>query len=149
MSLDTICKINQYGYCKFLSQCRKQHVSENCLEIMCKNRNCLKRHPRNCKYYDLYKRCKFGEYCAYAHRENPLEAELRSLKVSHDIMKEEFNDQGNEVFELKEKVEALENLVIDLVNRVESITTPTKNGTKKRRRVKQTLTPSTIHKKKR
>ena len=46
-------------------------------------------------------------------------------------MKEEFNDQGNEVFELKEKVEALGNLVIDLVNRVESITTPTKNGTKK------------------
>ena len=146
-TIETICKFNKYGFCKYLSQCRKQHVKENCLEKECNNRNCLRRHPINCKFYDLYKRCKFGEYCAFAHRENPLVTELNTLKFNQEILKEDLNNAGNEVLDLKQKVEGLEKLVQELITRVENISTPTKKGTKKRRRVKQTLTPSPIHKK--
>ena len=32
--------------------------------------------PRVCKLYSLYNRCKFGEYCDFEHRENPLEVEM-------------------------------------------------------------------------
>ena len=139
---ETICKFNQYGFCKFLSNCRKHHINENCLENTCENRKCLKRHPINCKYFDLYKRCKFGEYCAFVHIENPLVKEINTLKMNYAILAEDLNDKGNEVFDLKEKVEALEETVKELVNKFESITTPTKKGTKKRRKVKQTPSPS-------
>ena len=140
-TIETICKFNQFGFCKFLSHCRRHHVNEICLE-MCNNCNCPKRHPKTCKFFEKYNRCKFGEYCAFAHKENPLVKEINTLKINEQILKEDLNDTGNEVLDLKKKVEQLENLVEELVNRVENITTPTKKGTKKRRRVKQSVTPS-------
>ena len=139
---DSICKFNQHGFCKFQSYCRKMHVSEHCMETKCENENCLKRHPKNCKFYDAYNRCKFGEYCAFAHKENPLVKEMKTLKISHAILSEDLNEKANEVMDLKDKVEALETIVMELVNRVENIVTPTQKGTNKRRRLKQTLTPS-------
>ena len=71
-----------------------------------------------------------------------LREQRKSLKINEQILKEDLNDTGNEVLDLKKKVEQLENLVDELVNRVENITTPTKKGTKKRRRVKQSVTHS-------
>ena len=141
-TIESICKYNKYGFCKFLKQCRRQQRSENCSETTCNIINCLKRHPKNCKFYDLYKCCKFGEYCAFAHRENPLVIEINALRINQAVLNEELNDRGNEVMDLREKVEALEHLVQGLVSRVENITTPTKKGTKKRRRVKQAVKPS-------
>ena len=143
---ETICKFNQFGFCKFLSNCRKHHINENCQETVCENRNCLKRHPKNCKYFDLYKRCKFGVYCAFAHREDPLVKDIKALKLNYAILAEDLNDKRNEVDDLKVKVEVLENIVIEVMNRVENITTPTKKGTRKRRRVKQTPSPPQVHK---
>ena len=61
--------------------------------------------------------------------------------MNYAIIAEDLNDKRNEVSDLKEKVEALEDIVMEVVNRIESITTPTKKGTKKRRRIKQTPSP--------
>ena len=47
--------------------------------------------------------------------------------------------------DLEEKVRALEKVVIELSERVLAMTTPTKKGTKKRRKVNQHLTPSPSH----
>ena len=38
-TLETICKFNQSGFCKFLANCRKQHVMEICPTIQCNNKN--------------------------------------------------------------------------------------------------------------
>ena len=67
---------------------------------------------------------------------------MKTLKISHAILSDDLNEKANEVMDLKDKVEALETIVMELVNRVENIATPTKKGTNKRRRLKQTLTPS-------
>ena len=137
-----ICKYYKFGFCKFLSQCRKQHYNEECQEIDCNIENCPRRHPKICKYFEKYNRCKFGEYCAFAHRENPLVTEIRKLKIKFDSLAEDLNDKKNEVFDLKVKVEVLEKVVEEVVNRVESNHTPTKKNTKKRRKVRQTPSPA-------
>ena len=137
-----ICKFNQNRFCKYLSHCRNQHVNENCQEIKCENKSCPKRHPKTCKFFQLYNRCKFGEYCAFAHVENPLLVEIKNMKIKHATLEYEMNEKNNEILDLKVKVEVLEDIMNEVVMRVENITTPTKKGTKKRRRVRQTVTPS-------
>ena len=137
-----ICQYNKYGFCKFLSQCRDQHCNEVCQESNCESRNCPRRHPKICQYFERYNRCKFGEYCAFAHRENLIVTEIKKMKIKYDTLEVELNDKRNEVFDLKVKVEALEKLVEEVVIRVESNTTPTKKSSKKRRRVRQTPSPA-------
>ena len=94
----------------------------------CENRKCLKRHPKTCKYFERYNRCKFGVYCAFAHTENPLVTEMKKLKIKYYTLEEDLNTKRNEVFDLKVKVEALEKVVEDVVQRVENNTTPTRDG---------------------
>ena len=141
-NINSICKFNQNGFCKFLSHCRNPHINKNCQESNCERKSCLKRHPKVCKFYQLYNRCKFGEYCAFAHHENPLLKEMENLKIKCAILEETLNEKCNEVDDLKVQVEVLEHIVNEVVSRVENITTPTKKGTKKRRRVKQTPSPA-------
>ena len=59
------------------------------------------------------------------------------------MLEENLNDKSNENLEMKERFD--ENIVSELMVRVEAVTTPTKRGTKKRRRVKQNVTPSPVH----
>ena len=68
--------------------------------------------------------------------------EVNKLRIKCDTLEEDVNEKGNEILDLKIKVEVLEHVLNEVVSRVENITTPTKQGTKKRRRVKQMLTPS-------
>ena len=115
------------------------------MKTKCEDGNCQKRHPKVCKFYKLYDICKFGQYCAFDHRDNPLKVEMNELKMKYSSLEYELNEKGNEVMELKKKVELLEDVVKEVVSRVEGITTPTKEGIKKRRRVRQTPTPSPAH----
>ena len=41
--------------------------------------NCLERHPRECSYYRDLKRCKFGSYCSYKHK-NSKDDEIEEIK---------------------------------------------------------------------
>ena len=66
-NIETICKFNQYGFCKFLSQCRKQHINDICSNNQYNSNTCLLRNPRVCKYFSNFQRCKFAEQCAYLH----------------------------------------------------------------------------------
>ena len=76
-----ICQHHKYGYCKFAQSCRKFHVQEICLETHCENRqDCLKRHPKSCRFFSIYQRCKFAEYCAFKHIENTQTKEMEDLK---------------------------------------------------------------------
>ena len=59
-----VCKRFQKGFCKFEENCRKHHNKETCPNIQCKIKACIKRHPRNYKYFNSHNTCKFGEDCA-------------------------------------------------------------------------------------
>ena len=70
----------------------------------------------------------------------------RNYKVKNQVwlfFSEDLNDKNNEVFDLKVKVEVLEKVVEEVVNRVESNHTPTKKNSKKGRKVRQS--PSSVH----
>ena len=69
MATQNVCKWNKYGYCKHGDMCKKLHVNDICENSSCKIMCCLKRHPKPCKFYAIYKRCKFDP-CAFLHVEN-------------------------------------------------------------------------------
>ena len=90
MAHKSICKFNQSGFCKYQTHCRKQHIMDICPTSMCNNMSCLLRHPKVCKFFTNFRRCKFGESCAYLHgpdnqpgdvRINELEQELQIVKT--------------------------------------------------------------------
>ena len=68
MTMENICLYNKFGHCKFGETCQKHHLKELCEIKSCETQSCSKRHPRICKYYYEYRRCKFGSYCSFSHR---------------------------------------------------------------------------------
>ena len=48
-----ICQFHQHGHCKFAAKCEKIHTSVTRDSFPCQDSDCLKRHPRMCKYYAM------------------------------------------------------------------------------------------------
>ena len=67
MAGDKLCLHNKFGFCKHGDKCRKEHVQEICQDNECNQSECRRRHPKECKYFKLYKRCKFNDFCAFSH----------------------------------------------------------------------------------
>ena len=67
MTSNNTCLHFKFGYCRYQSTCRLNHVREVCQVQSCDIKECDKRHPRICRYWHDYGRCKFSEYCAYLH----------------------------------------------------------------------------------
>ena len=74
-----ICKHNQKGFCKFGDHCRKKHINDICTSD-CQDKSCNLRHPRTCRYFILNGTCKFGEMCAYTHKETKQDILIMSLQ---------------------------------------------------------------------
>ena len=91
-----VCRFNQYRYCKFGGNCRRNHVSEMCEEIECDSKECPYRHPKQCKFYSQYGRYKFEDYCFYKHLR-----EVSKEAVMIETLKKENKD-------LEERIKALE-----------------------------------------
>ena len=95
-ALENVCKFHYYGHCKFVTTCKKQHIVNTCTSFPCKNKQCLMRHPRLCKYFSQFARCKFGDQCSYLHRsesnQDSLESEIENLKLSMAILKRKYED---------------------------------------------------------
>ena len=102
---ESICKFNQSGFCKFQSHCRKQHIMEICSNTQCSMVTCIYRHPRVCRYFSNFGRCKFSDSCSYLHEIDDKISELRS-------------EQGKEIEKLRQEVEELHKQVEDLRNQI-------------------------------
>ena len=121
----TICLFFKYGYCKFGETCRLQHVNDLCSNSSCETSRCLKRHPKNCKFFKEFNRCKFGTYCAYLHTStDDQDDELNCLKVTVKEQEDELKSLHSEVASLKEKLaiseKEMEDMKIKLSNILES-----------------------------
>ena len=63
MAPEDILNYHKYRHCKFSETCRKFHSKENCEKNNdCETFKCLKRHPRSCRYFEKFRRCKFGDF---------------------------------------------------------------------------------------
>ena len=68
MEAMTICVFNKFGFCKYGVTCRKKHEDLKCENSRCEIFDCNRRHPKECKYFREFKRCKYNEYCRYEHK---------------------------------------------------------------------------------
>ena len=69
MATQSVCLYNKFGYCKHKELCRKQHVNGICENVSCEISVCRSRHPKTCKWYREFGKCKFDP-CAFKHVEN-------------------------------------------------------------------------------
>ena len=96
-----ICKHNQKGCCKFADRCRNRHVEEICGDSSCDRENCVLRHPVACRYFN----CKFGERCAYLHKDSDDKVRMKKLE--------------KKLADTEAKVEELEKLVKEIKLKLE------------------------------
>ena len=112
MALENICRYNKFGHCKYGETCHKQHVKELCEIQSCEAQKCPKRHPRVCKYYYEYRRCKFGSFCSFSHRVsgNSIENENKIIEMERKISNLEKAVAENEdrIKKLKDKLDNVE-----------------------------------------
>ena len=105
--VDNVCKYNQFGFCKFGDLCRKPHVNELCKNLHCEKKLCLKRHPKECKYFATNNTCKFEKQgCAYKHVESINQSDIQKLS----------NDLKSLTSTIKEMMSKINQLELELYN---------------------------------
>ena len=130
---ENICKFNQTGFCKFLTRCRKQHLMEICPNKHCSNITCLLRHPRACRYFANFGRCKFGGTCFYLHENeintvNGIDVEIKSriekleiqVKLNVELINHFQTIYNNEVLEMKKELNKQAKMIDNLEVKVQS-----------------------------
>ena len=91
------------------------HISEICTNSSCEIARCNLRHPKVCKFFRDYKRCKFGEYCYFLHKEK----DNFNKKVIDDLT----NDLNERYDAIKIKIEAIdEQIAVMEAKEVETLT---------------------------
>ena len=66
MATQSVCLYNKFGYCKHKELFCKQHVIDICENVSYELSVCMLRHPKTCKLYMEFGRCKFDP-CAFKH----------------------------------------------------------------------------------
>ena len=112
MAAPTLCLFNKFGYCKFSERCRKQHINEICSSNTCNITECRKRHPKFCKYFRNYGRCKFNP-CAFKHQilvgsNKGLEEKIIFLENAVHEKNKQIEDLNLEIARLETKVNDIE-----------------------------------------
>ena len=83
---------------------------EICNNNQCSVVTCLYRHPRVCKYFNKFGRCKFEDSCAYLHKSEDKISELRREQEKEiDKLKKDVKDLKNQVNELQNAVNQISN----------------------------------------
>ena len=100
MSVESVCKYNQRGFCRYKKKCRNIHVDKICLEEnYCKTEECIKRHPKLCRMFSKEESCPYGNGCAYKHKQQTKQNEnIQKVIVANN---KEVNDLKDEVNQLK------------------------------------------------
>ena len=105
MAAPILCLFNKFGYCKFGETCKKNHINKICDESSCEIETCKQRHPKVCKYFRNYGRCKFSP-CAFKHE----------VPVNHNSKLEK------DIEDLTAKIQALEKIIVIKEKQIDEIT---------------------------
>ena len=115
MAAQNVCLWNKFGYCKHKECCRKRHVKELCENNTCDILNCIFRHPKNCRYYRDYGKCKFNP-CMFLHvKKDRDDDEIVNLRNENESVKKKLETIENEMSELDAKIVKSENIITKLL----------------------------------
>ena len=120
MAHQNVCRYFKFGYCKFLEQCRLMHISEKCTNPSCEIKTCNLRHPKVCKFYRDYRRCKFGEWCYFLHKENE-NIDNKTIEDLRVDMNEKRDVIEKKLKEIDEKIAIAEKQEIESIKKLENI----------------------------
>ena len=125
MSLENVCNHFKYGYCKYKSKCKMNHVGEECKNESCLTEDCPKRHPKPCFYWTKFGNCKLGGKCAYKHVKSK---EFESLEMKMNDMLEKSNKKDEIIKELLTDIKTMlkknmekDDIIRDLVKEVKEL----------------------------
>ena len=99
-----VCWYNKVGYCRFRNLCFRKHNNIICKNVNCEISKCSSRHPRICKFFLEYQKCKFGEYCRFSHDipdSHKTREKIEVLEKDVELLKLEILDMKNQI-EIKE-----------------------------------------------
>ena len=124
--MKNICKYHQTGYCKHGKQCHRTHINEICSKIKeCNEINCIRRHPKTCRYFTIYKYCKF-DTCAYLHEHSgsnltmkQLEKDVAELKFEIDELKVINKKLDNSIKNINEQLSTTFGIVFERILNLE------------------------------
>ena len=120
MAAQIVCKFNKFWFCKFQQTCRNHHIEELCDNSSCDIKNCNFRHPQVCKFYRDFGRCKYSDYCAYAHIDKEDITEIaRSLRNEIDDLENKVIENEKVIVKYSEKIESLEIEIVEQQNKTE------------------------------
>ena len=78
---EDVCRKNKHGYCMYGDTCHFRHIDEVCSDKICNVFNCEKRHPKLCKFFREYHRCKFTTFCRYSHTVTDNDEQIKEIEI--------------------------------------------------------------------
>ena len=111
MATQRVCLFYKYGYCKHKETCRKRHISEICDKTSCDILTCVSRHPKICKFYREYGKCKFDP-CAFLHIDQ--NDTIDELKQKNEDILEQLKNLDDMIKVIDEKLTANDSLHLKL-----------------------------------
>ena len=130
---EKVCPFNKFGFCKYGGKCYMTHINRICENYNCDQSECEYRHPKVCKYFEMFKRCKFTSFCKFSHKTNnsvqedtthilndkvdtiekearALENIMKDLKIKLELVENELKVKNKVIIELGDKIMNLENI---------------------------------------
>ena len=117
----TVCPYYRVGYCKYKNKCRLFHPKENCGDRKGRDKACIKRHRKSCKFGQT---CSRKEYCEFLHDQQVKVNETIKKPTTRQLeLEETIKEKDNKIEELSEKVKTLEKSFSSMLEKIKSLTT--------------------------
>ena len=110
MATQNVCSWFKFGYCRHREYCRRQHVKDICEKIECEVSNCISRHPKICKFYRDYGKCKFNP-CMFRHVKDENSDQVEALKKENESILKKLENIEKSMNDLDVQMEQSEDII--------------------------------------
>ena len=106
MQAKFVCVYAKFGRCK-KEECEFHHPEDTCCDKTCDIHNCLKKHPRHCRYFWGFDKCRNKESCKFSH----MKEDSNIVDVDkYTALEEKYNDILQKYINMLRRIESLENV---------------------------------------
>ena len=97
MADEIVCQFNKFGFCKFRKTSFRKHEDKLCENGKSETKKCPYRHPKKCRFFVMYRNCKFGEFCRFGHDIIEDGKEVEKLKQQLEELRKRIDDKDKEI----------------------------------------------------